>query len=628
SRASPDHLGQEMSCQPTAIPPANNVDIPALRERYRQERSIRINSKGQEQYVRPKDDFADVYEGDPHMPTLPREPISEDLEVAILGGGWAGVLAGYALAKQGVKGFRNIDHAGDFGGVWYWNRYPGLSCDNDAYCYLPLLEEMNFMPTKKFTDGFEIRNYCQSIARKFGLYDNALFHTLITSMRWDESIKRYRLTTDRGDDIRARFVIMANGLLNIPKLPGIPGIHEFKGKMFHTARWEYDYTGGTQENPVLDKLADKRVAIIGTGATSVQAVPFLGKYAKELYVLQRTASTVDERKNTPTDPEWVKTLQSGWQRERQLNFHRFAMELPKAGETDLICDIWTEINRNLSVGFNENGWPTSPEEYMAKREVMDYRVMERLRHRVESIVQDKDAAEILKPWYRYLCKRPASNDEYYPTFNLPGVKVIDVSKTKGVERMTEKGFVANGVEYEVDCVIFASGFEVSSDLDRRWGFDIFEGREGKSIYDLWATEYRTLHGMMTHYFPNLFFTGFIQGGFASSTTEIFKLHGLHSAWVIAEAQKRGIITLEPSLAAQNKYVDFIRATAIDMSSFVRECTPSYFNNEGQEIVNNKGEKKFRSYTGEPYGPGFYAFEAMLQEWRDRGDMEGLDLGHA
>jgi len=615
-----------MDCQPSAIPPAETVDIPALRERYRQEKNVRINKAGQEQYVRPVDDFAEVYEGDPHMPVIPREPMSEDLDIAVLGAGWAGVLAGYALAKAGVKNFRNIDHAGDFGGVWYWNRYPGLSCDNDAYCYLPLLEEMGFMPSKKFTDGFEIREYCQSIAKKFGLYDNALFHTLITSLRWDEDIKRYRITTDRGDEIRARFVIMGNGLLNIPKLPGIPGIHEYKGKMFHTARWEYDYTGGDQKNPELTKLADKRVAIIGTGATSVQAVPYLGKYCKELYVLQRTASTVDSRRNEPTDQEWAKSLKPGWQRERQLNFHHAAMEMLSPGEPDLICDIWTEINRNLAAEFEKTGWPQSPEEYMAAREVMDYRTMERLRIRVESIVEDPKAAEILKPWYRYLCKRPASNDDYYPTFNRPGVKVIDVSKTKGVERMTETGFVANGVEYEVDCIIFASGFEVSSDLDRRWGFDVFEGRDGKSIYDLWATEYRTFHGMMTRDFPNLFFTGFIQGGFASSTTEIFKLHGKHSAWVIAEAQKRGLVTVEPSLEAQNAYVDFIRANAIDMSAFVAECTPSYFNNEGQEIVNSKGEKKMRSYTGEPYGPGFYAFEAMLQEWRDAGDLEGLELG--
>ncbi len=614
-----------MNCQPSPCPPLEQVDIPALREKYRQERSLRMKPQGQQQYVRPVDDFAEVYEGDPHMPVIPREPISEEIDVAVLGAGWAGVLTGYHLSKMGVKNFRNIDHAGDFGGVWYWNRYPGLSCDNDAYCYLPLLEEMNFLPTKQFTEGFEIREYCQSIAKKAGLYENALFHTLITGLRWDEEIKRWRISTDRGDEIRARFVIMGNGLLNIPKLPGIPGIHGFKGKMFHSARWDYAYTGGEQKNPELTKLADKRVAIVGTGATSVQAVPFLGKYAKQLYVLQRTASTVDQRRNPPTDPEWVKTLKPGWQLERQKNFQRIAMELPIPGEPDLICDIWTELNRNLSAEFDVEGWPKSAEEYMAKREVMDYRVMERLRHRVESIVEDKEAAEILKPFYRYLCKRPASNNEYYPTFNRPNVKVIDVSKTQGVEALTEHGFIANGVEYPIDCLIFASGFEVTSDLDRRWGIETFEGRGGKSIYELWAAEYRTFHGMMTHGFPNQFFTGFIQGGFAASTTETFNQQGKHIAYIIAETLKRGATVVEPTLDAQNAYVEMVRASAIDNSAFIRECTPSYFNNEGVEVANEKGEKKFRFYTGETFGPGWYPFIDILEKWREQGEMAGLSL---
>jgi cyclohexanone monooxygenase len=613
-----------MSCKTTKCPA--EVDIPALRERYREERTLRLRPEGQHQYVAPADHFVhDTYERDPYMPVTPRDAVVEDQDVVVLGGGWCGVLAGHHLRKIGVRNFRIIDHSGDFGGVWYWNRYPGLQCDNDAYCYLPLLEEMGFMPSKKFTDGFEIREYVQSIARKSDLYAGALFHTAVTSLRWDEAIRRWCVTTDRDDEIRARFVIMANGLLNIPKLPGIPGIHEFKGEMFHTARWDYAYTGGDQKNPVLDKLGDKRVAIVGTGATAVQAIPFLGKSAKQLYVLQRTASTVDERRNNPTDPDWVKSLKPGWQRERQMNFHHAAMQTLRPGEQDLICDIWTEINRNLSAQFDVEGWPTSTEDYMARREVMDYRVMERLRARVQSIVKDEEAAEILKPWYRYLCKRPASNDDYYPTFNRPNVKVFDVSKTQGVERMSAMGFVHDGVEYEIDCMIFASGFEVTSDLDRRWGIEVIEGRDGKSIYDHWAYEYRTFQGMMTHGFPNQFFTGFVQGGVNASTTETFNQQGAHIAWIISQALKRGAQTVEPSLEAQNAYVDHVRATAIDTSAFARECTPSYFNNEGEEVVNEKGERKLRSYLGETYGPGFYAFEKLLEDWRAKGDLQGLVL---
>jgi cation diffusion facilitator CzcD-associated flavoprotein CzcO len=603
-------------CAPTQTP--QNVDGAALKDKYRQERDKRIRPEGQKQYVRPIGEFADSYEADPHMPVMARAAISEDLDVAILGAGWSGILAGYHLRQAGVSTFRNIDHAGDFGGVWYWNRYPGLQCDNDAYCYLPLLEETGFMPSKKFADGWEILEYAQSIAKRFGLYDNALFHTLVTALRWDDAISRWRISTNRGDEIRARFVIMASGLLNIPKLPGIPGIKKFTGKMFHTARWDYAYTGGTRKNPVLDKLADKRVAIVGTGATAVQAIPYLGRYAKQLYVLQRTPSTVDERVNPPTDPAWVKSLKPGWQRERQANFHRAAMERFQKGEPDLICDIWTELNRNLAAKLQARGWPELTfEQYLQMREDEDNGVMERLRRRVATNVQDQDTAEALKPYYRFLCKRPCSNDDYYPTFNRSNVKLIDVSGTKGVERMTEHGFVCNGVEYPIDCIIFASGFEVTSDLDRRWGIDVIEGRAGKSIYAHWSNEFRTLHGMMTHGFPNQFFTGFIQGGLNASTTEVFHRQTQHIAFIIQQALARGAKFVEPTLQAQDEWVKTIRATAFDLSQFQRECTPSYFNNEGDE-------KKARWFLGESYGPGWDAFQGLMQEWRDKGDLAGLE----
>lgn len=606
----------DMKCKPTQTP--DNLDIPSLRERYRQERDLRLQSEGQKQYVRPIGEFADTYEVDPHMPVTPRDPISEDLDVAILGGGWSGLLTGYHLKNAGVTSFRHIDHAGDFGGVWYWNRYPGLQCDNDAYCYLPLLEETGYMPSKKFSDGAEIYEYCQLIANKFDFYKNALFHTLIQSMRWDEQIKRWRVTSNRGDEIRARFVVMANGLLNIPKLPGIPGIKNFKGHLFHTARWDYSYTGGTRKDPVLDKLADKRVAIVGTGATAIQAIPFLGKYAKQLYVLQRTPSTVDERPNPPTSPEWVKALQPGWQKERQANFQRAAYEFFKPGEPDLICDIWTEISRNLAAELAAEGWPQlSPEEFMQRRESVDYRVMERLRQRAASMVKDPATAEALKPWYRFLCKRPLSNDDYYPTFNRPNVKLIDVSASQGVEYMTAKGFKHDGIEHEVDCMIFASGFEVTSDLDRRWGINTFEGRGGTSIYNHWANGPLTLHGIMTHGFPNQFYTGFIQGALNASTTEQFGKQGYHIAYVISETLKRGAKVVEPTQQAQDAYVKHFQDVEFDTTQFQRECTPGYFTNEGQV--------KAPWALLRSYGPGWDAFQHMLEEWRNKGTLEGLVL---
>ncbi len=416
-------------------------------------------------------------------------------------------------------------------------------------------------------------------------------------------------------------------MLNIPKLPGIPGISEFKGEMFHTARWDYSYTGGTCENPVLDKLADKRVAIIGTGATAIQAIPHLGKYAKHLYVLQRTPSTVDLRRNPPTDPDWKKSLEPGWQAHRIENFHHAAMEAWLApGEPDLIEDFWTEISRNIAAELEAEGWPElSPEEFMDRREMMDYRVMERLRRRVESVVEDEATAEALKPYYRFLCKRPLSNEEYLHTFNRDNVTLIDVSDTRGVERMTANGFEHAGREYDIDCMIFASGFEVTSDLDRRWGFDTVEGRNGLSLYDHWSEGYLTLHGMMTRGFPNQYFIGYYQGGQNSTTTEQFRRQGQHIAYIIKTALERGVAAVEPTQAAQDAWVSHIRETAIDISAFQNECPPSYFNNEGQPDLDSDGKQKLRWYLGEGYGPGWTAFQDLLQAWRDKGDLEGLDV---
>lgn len=607
-----------MSCNPTRTPAPDTFDIPALRERYRLERDKRLRSDGQRQYQPTTDDTTHSYDEDPHVPVTPRDPIVEELDVVVLGAGFAGILASYHLTKAGVTNFRNIDHAGDFGGVWYWNRYPGIQCDNDAYCYLPLLEETGFMPSKKFADGAEIQGYIKQIAQTFGFHDRALFHTLITSLQWDETIQRWRVGTSRGDEFRARFVIMGCGVLNMPKLPAIEGIDRYKGKIFHTARWDYAYTGGSYDRPVLDKLADKRVAIIGTGATSIQAVPHLARHAKHLYVIQRTPSTVDERPNPATDSAWAAALEPGWQAARQANFHRAAMEFFAPGEADLICDIWTEIARNLNAQLEAEGWPQlSPEAIMAKREVIDYQVMERLRARVDEMVEDKETAEALKPWYRFLCKRPLSSNDYYAAFNQPNVTLIDVADTRGLETLTETGFVANGVEYEIDALICASGFEVTSELKRRWGIDVVEGRNGESIYDHWADGPKTLHGTMTHGFPNQFFIGYIQGGLNASVTEQFGRQAQHIAYVISATMTRGGAVVEATRAAQDAYVRHFEEVEYDISAFQQECTPSYFTNEGQVKA---PWALFRSY-----GPGWGAFQAMLEAWRAKGDLEGMTV---
>lgn len=608
-----------MTCEPTQTP--KDIDVAALREKYRREREKRLRAEGSKQYVELEDDFAGYYETDPYAPPLVRNPISEEIDVAVIGGGFAGLLTAAHLKKSGVEDVRIIELGSDFGGVWYWNRYPGIQCDNESYCYIPMLEELDFMPSKKFADGAEIYEHCRRIGKHFGLYDSAIFSTQVRDLRWDDSIKRWQIQTNRDDDIRARFVVMASGPFHRPKLPGIPGIKNFKGHSFHTSRWDYEYTGGDITGG-LHKLSDKRVALVGTGATGIQVVPFLGRYAKHLYVFQRTPSSVDARNNTLTDQKWVKSLKPGWQKERQRNFHAWTFEGMALGQPDLVCDFWTELGRNTAARVLALDDPAAltPEQFMAIREQEDFQVMERLRRRVDSIVEDKDAAELLKPYYRFLCKRPCSNDDYLPTFNRPNVTLVDVSATKGVERATEHGVVANGVEYEVDCIIYASGFEITTEISRRYSIDAIEGRDGLSLFDYWHDGYQTLHGMTSRGFPNQFFTGFTQVGISANIAANYELQGEHIAYIIAEVLARGAVTVEPSQQAQDDWCKTIRDNAVDNTQFDRECTPGYYNNEG-----GGGGEGIRSHLGEPYGPGFYAFGDLLQQWRAQGDLDGLIL---
>ncbi|MFD6108358.1 flavin-containing monooxygenase, partial [Nocardia salmonicida] len=392
---------------------------------------------------------------------------------------------------------------------------------------------------QKYSFGDEVFEHCQRIGKHFGLYEKAIFGTLTRSMTWDASIQRWRIGTNRGDEIRARFVIMCQGPFNRPKLPGIPGIADFAGHTFHTARWDYDYTGGDMRGG-LDKLADKRVAIIGTGASGVQSIPHLARSAQHLTVFQRTPSYIYERGNVPTDPAWAQTLQPGWQEELRRNFHTGAFEAYGPGQNDLVCDGWTEVSRNVRDHLDRTGgWADlTPEKFMELRELLDYQAMQRVRDRVDAVVTDTATAEALKPYYRFLCKRPCFNDDYLPTFNRPNVTLVDVSGTKGVERITAGGIVADGVEHEVDCIIFASGFEITTDLDRRFGIAPFAGRDELSLYDHWAKGYRTLHGTMTTGFPNQFFTGFVQGGVTASTTAMFEQQATHIAYIIKETLAR------------------------------------------------------------------------------------------
>ncbi|SVC11984.1 uncharacterized protein METZ01_LOCUS264838, partial [marine metagenome] len=411
-----------------------DYDPVALRDRYREERDKRLRPDGNEQYVEVIGDFAHFLDDPYPDEKISREALNDDVDVVVIGGGFGGLQAGARLRDAGIQDIRVIEKGGDFGGTWYWNRYPGAQCDIESYIYLPLLEELGYVPKEKYAFAKEILDYSQAIGRHYDLYDNALFQTEVTEMRWDEERSRWIVSTNRGDQVNARFVAMANGPLNRPKLPGIPGITDFEGHTFHTSRWDYEYTGGGPEGG-LEKLRDKRVAVIGTGATAIQSVPFVGETAEQLYVFQRTPSSVDVRGNSATDEAWAEGLEPGWHRHRMENFNALVSGVPQA--EDLVDDGWTDLIGKMLQRFREgaDGSGRSIGEIM---EIANFDKMNEIRDRVDELVEDPAVAESLKPYYQMFCKRPTFNDEYLPTFNRPNVELVD-TEGQGVDRITERG---------------------------------------------------------------------------------------------------------------------------------------------------------------------------------------------
>jgi cyclohexanone monooxygenase len=593
---------------------AVNFDPDALRAKYRAERDRRLRPDGNDQYREVKGALAHFID-DPYVaPGFTRAPQTDEVAVAVIGGGFGGLLAAARLRDAGIDDLRILEKGGDFGGTWYWNRYPGAQCDVESYIYLPLLEELGAVPTEKYARAPEILAHSQAIGRKYDLYRSALFQTEVTELRWDDASARWIVASSRGDRLRARFVVMANGPLNRPKLPGIPGIESFQGHSFHTSRWDYAYTGG-DSNGNLTGLRGKRVGIIGTGATAVQCVPHLGAAAGHLYVFQRTPSSIDVRANRPTDPEWAKSLKPGWHQHRMDNFNI----LVSGGfqPEDLVSDGWTDIIRKLLVIVQqEPGRVGSPEGIAKTMELADFQKMEQIRARVDEIVKDPATAAALKPWYRQFCKRPCFHDEYLQTFNRPNVTLVD-TQGRGVERITEKGVVANGELYEVDCLIYATGFEVGTDYTRRAGYEI-HGRGGVTLTQKWSDGVRTLHGMHSRGFPNCFIMGPQQAGFTVNFPHLLDEESRHIAWIVGNCLDRGVRTVEVSEAAEAEWVDTIIRLAGLGRNFLEECTPGYYNNEGK-LSERAAQNGF-------FGGGSIEFFRLLREWRAEGGMKGLEIG--
>jgi cation diffusion facilitator CzcD-associated flavoprotein CzcO len=593
-------------------------DPDAVRDAYARERDKRL-TEGRGVIHDLRDPQFEEYTRDPFTPYTERDPRTDQVDVAIIGAGMSGVVVGAKLRDAGLRRIMLIDKAGGIGGTWYWNRYPGVMCDVESYIYMPMLEEMDYVPSTRYAFGDEIRRHLDAVATKYGLVDDALFHTGVDTSEWDESSSCWVLRTDHGDEIRARYLIMAVGILNLMKLPVIPGMQDFTGKAFHTARWDYDYTGGSPEDPHLTKLADKVVGVVGVGASGIQAVPPLAESAKHVYVFQRTPSAIGERGNRPTDDDFVEQLRPGWQRARMENFS--AVMIGRPVERDLVEDGWTIHTARLNNPARVEGM--TPEEIGAQVEAFDYDVMEEHRSRIDDVVADPGVAGGLKPYYRYGCKRPCFHDEYLAAFNNPNVTLVDCPA--GVERITAHGAIANGTEYEVDCLVYATGFEAElTPFARRAGHTII-GRGGITMEEKWQDGVVRLHGMATHGFPNMFIMP-APGQQAVTThnfTHLMVIGAEHIAETVGLLEERGVKAFEVTEAAENAWTDIILSTARDNTAFMAACTPSRLNFEGNPSMLNPRSGAYGGGYGDVFG-----FQDLLADWRARGDFEGWELDEA
>ncbi|MER7968801.1 NAD(P)/FAD-dependent oxidoreductase [Streptomyces sp. NPDC096080] len=582
-----------------------------LRERYRLERERRVRPDGAKQYLSTDAEFG-YYAADPYTEATERAPLTDTVDVAVVGGGFGGILAGARLRQEGVQRVRIVEQGGDFGGTWYWNRYPGIHCDIESHVYLPMLDETGYVPEWKYAPGEEIRRHAVRVAERFGLYEHALFSTQVTSLTWDEPSGTWLVATDRGDAFRATYVVTATGTLSEPKLPGIPGIADFKGHTFHTSRWDFGYTGGGPDGG-LTGLADRRVGVVGTGATGVQLIPMLAEDAGHVYVFQRTPSTVDVRGNRRTTAEDVGADRDGWARARRENYLRIVSGEPV--DEDLVADRWTASAALLEKLLPSFRRPLDRTGFEDAYEAADAVKMDELRARVEEIVGDPRTAEALKPWYRYACKRPTFSDLYYPAFNRANVTLVDTADTHGIERVTENGVVVGGTSYELDCLIFATGFSVGTSGILSGRLPV-HGRDGVRLLDAWARQGpRSLHGFTSNGFPNLVRMGSLHNASSVNYTHILDEQAVHAAALIAAAETAGA-RIEPTRQAEDAWLAVLADGAADHEWFHAECTPGYYNAEGR---------------GRPNGPTAYphgavAFHELLRRWRAESLPEILRTG--
>ncbi|KAG8156549.1 hypothetical protein KVR01_013653 [Diaporthe batatas] len=628
--------------------------ITDLKQKYDAERDKRVRRDNVDQFVDfwapelkdlDKDPFID-YDALEAKGLPPQVQSGEDLTLLVIGAAHTGIYSAARAIEAGIpkEKILCVDNAGGFGGTWYWNRYPGVMCDVEGYCYLPLLDETMYRPKHKYSYGAEIRGQDERAAAHYGI--TALFSTIVKKQVWDEASARWIVSVvrERGPGresqeitLRAQFVMHAAGPFSKPHIPKLPGFDKFRAnnQILHSARWDWNLTGGTQERPEMVKLQDKRVAIIGTGATAVQIIPELAKWVKHLYVIQRTPTYIGPRNQTETTDEmWAKVVASGkgWQRKRMDHFDSFISNVPD--RVDQINDGWTQTQS--FAGYSGGGGkiirPQDVEKHMETFFELDVPRAEQMRKYIDSKVHDKSVAEKLKPWYGGWCKRPAFHDHYLDTFNRDNVTLVDTDG-KGIDAYSENGLVVNGEEYNVDLIVFATGFTVTGTKGgcptQQTGAPVI-GRDGRSLEEKWlGSDYATLFGSATNEFPNYFFQGPMGNGATPNICSSSDLTARIVAHTIARARQEAQVAdkavIEATRNAELWWTDEIKRRAL-WFSLLPTCTPGFFNGESKGFFDKKTPEQIDAELRRmPWGTGPLDYKARMCSWMDLGSLDGFTV---
>lgn len=419
---------------------------------------------------------------------------NKHFDAVVVGAGFAGMYLVYRLRKMGFS-VRCIESASDVGGTWYWNRYPGARCDVPSLEYSFKFDQQlqqDWEWPERYSAQAEILEYAKHVADRFDLRRDITFNTKVESAHYDKEAMHWNVATSNGETLTAQFCIMASGALSSTNYPDIKGIQNFKGDLYHTGAWPQDGQ--------ID-FSDKRVGIIGTGSSGIQAIPILAEQAGHLHVFQRTPQYAIPSRNKPMDKDEELEVKANYKAFRDKIYR-----LPGAVLRPENVKSVTEVSPEEIDEIMEKAWQRGGTGYLrAFSDLMENEEKNQVasqfaKKKIREIVKDPEVLEMLMPDYPIGCKRIVLDTEYFQTYNRDNVTLVDVGDHP-IEEITEKGIVTNGVEYELDCIIFATGYDAMTGALTR--IDI-RGRNGASVKETWKDGPQAFLGLAVNGFPNMF----------------------------------------------------------------------------------------------------------------------------